>query len=522
MQRTRLLSWASVVGLVGEGSRAHGVKAYNNCTLQTCNDLARLSRLLIASCHSGTQALPPLTLEAAFNKVNHPVDQEADSKTVMQRIRASIDAVTSSFPDQRALDDILSCAYRELLASKSINDVAVMRTIASSCRNDRAADRTLYSLLKMAEIRRSVDESRQVLSEAGVADAFDMQGVSVYDASELSQLLHSRVTVSQCPLHERASLMDNGARKQVWIEWKRLEAYIKDSPQDTAIQLEAKGLAKMLSCDKPCGLITGRCIALIVDLEFKGGQGGTQWGDGRYGWMFAMPEVECPDATGPWPLYSILQDPTYQPTLTDRFALALKLASSQYELLATGWTHHAWRSSSVLLVRHGNEYAYDKPILSGFDCSRSPVGPDYTVEKSLEPQWDIYRWPGIQNQPPLTQPASKLYDIYSLGLVLLEVMLQEPLHKLMGLEEWPDCWEIHACIRPWLLKNDYEKDPLAELFKSGGDKYHGVVKRCIVGTGDKGLRVTLSDDKCSLRETDLQLLQNFKSLVLDPLLSIVA
>ncbi|CEJ81043.1 hypothetical protein VHEMI01195 [[Torrubiella] hemipterigena] len=220
-------------------------------------------------------------------------------------------------------------------------------------------------------------------------------------------------------------------------------------------------LAQMLHNTKPNDLCAPNCIGFIDDAAHND----------RYGWIFAMPRgSEKKDNLRT--LHSLLGQAKYKPTLGERITIAWKLASSLLYLHTVDWLHKGIHSGNVVFVFNGDEFKTSQPILSGFDFSRPQS--NRTTGRSLEPKWDLYRWPGIQNEAPKAETSRKTYDIYSLGLVLLEVAHWKPLNELLCLRRWPIPSNQDARTRMWLLGEDFplfKSNPLPDLREVAGDRY---------------------------------------------------
>ena len=166
----------------------------------------------------------------------------------------------------------------------------------------------------------------------------------------------------------------------------------------------------------------------------------------RYAFVYEIPrppQVDMPHPTRPLhppqSLLSYLQhsgdtDSNNTPSLEDRFRLALNLATNILHVHAKGLTHRNINSNNVVFVS-GSESrrTEDKPWKEGTIRKPYLVSWDQCAEDTSTHQPEtlissIYRHPEIsRGQRSAYRPV---HDIYSLGLVLLEVGLWVPLNKL--------------------------------------------------------------------------------------------
>ncbi|GAM82380.1 hypothetical protein ANO11243_003590 [Dothideomycetidae sp. 11243] len=118
------------------------------------------------------------------------------------------------------------------------------------------------------------------------------------------------------------------------------------------------------------------------------------------------------------------------PALEERFQLAFRVADQIRYMHSTGLTHDNLTSDSIVFVTAGNEQfgtteRIKSPVIGSFNLfARSPF-----QARADEPEPNIYRHPedhGLEDDP-----AARLrYDVYGLGLVLLEIGLWTPLSDL--------------------------------------------------------------------------------------------
>ncbi|KFY12130.1 hypothetical protein V492_04071 [Pseudogymnoascus sp. VKM F-4246] len=186
-------------------------------------------------------------------------------------------------------------------------------------------------------------------------------------------------------------------------------------------------------------------------------------------------------------LYSIIASNDHRtPDLGDRFKLAHSLAVSLWSFHSLDWLHKSVCSTNILFFPSAVSDSASKPtvnaalvpdisspVLLGFDSSR----PDQVVEMSVASRnpssLDLHRHPssleGIDRKP-----YCKGFDIYSLGLVLLEIGL----------------WKIlQAYYKPHYSAQRFRDRVVVGLLVPGlgsktGSVYRQVVERCLEAKED--------------------------------------
>lgn len=171
------------------------------------------------------------------------------------------------------------------------------------------------------------------------------------------------------------------------------------------------------------------------------------------------------------------------PDLDDRVRLAATLAVALWSLHSLDWLHKSLCTSNVLFFPSAFSTsahsptaaaalvpAVASPFLSGFDASR----PDLDTALSVAPRnpsiRDLHRHPGALRGG---RPYCKAFDVYSLGLVLLEIGLWKPLQTYYkphySAERWRDK-VVLAVLVPGLASKV-------------GRRYKEVVEMCL-GAGE--------------------------------------
>lgn len=218
--------------------------------------------------------------------------------------------------------------------------------------------------------------------------------------------------------------------------------------------------------------------------------------------------------------------------LTSRFDVAKALVMAVYRLHSAGWSHKSFRSENILFFEPAiqDDRSLVEPFVCGFDFSRqdSPLEmtedvPSVLTSPHMDREQSLYRHPDLDIQP-FSMPSKdedpneikakeaeaeaaasrfryrKSYDVYSLGIILLELGLWYPVK--------------HLCNVKNSLKKNREllhNNLLSELRYRAGCTHHQVVKRCLEGDlGQSEIHTATPDNRndpeaLALRETRIWL-----------------
>lgn len=124
--------------------------------------------------------------------------------------------------------------------------------------------------------------------------------------------------------------------------------------------------------------------------------------------------------------------------LEQRFELATKLATSVLLLHAIGWIHKVIRPSNILILQPATypeerrfPFSIGKPYLAGMEVAKVAAELSDPSAREREIYWnlDIYQHPDRINfkNPEKVPDYGMAHDIYSLGVVLLEIGLWQPI-----------------------------------------------------------------------------------------------
>ena len=268
----------------------------------------------------------------------------------------------------------------------------------------------------------------------------------------------------------------------VLIDWI---PYDKDMDMDLRLHLYQRvdNLCRLLHSNpaRHPDLYTLDCIGYVDDTSRS-----------RYGLVHLIPQQSVDErsignnsiTSQPPPfrtLASLIDDGSRTPDLDVRFKLAHTLAIALWSFHSLDWLHKSYSANNILFfdaltdaqkTTNGNSSSSNEkhnlknPYVVGFDSSRPDGLEEMTCDPKMGNSRDIYRHPdslGIWRQP-----YRKSFDVYSFGLVLLEVGL------------WKSIRHLH---KPKYTPTVFRDKVLAVLVPALGSKtgsiYQTTVERCL-------------------------------------------
>jgi hypothetical protein len=200
----------------------------------------------------------------------------------------------------------------------------------------------------------------------------------------------------------------------VYVEWKQYGWTARSLENKKRVIHNIETLALLLGAPKNPEFRTLRCRGMLEDIKSE-----------SYRLVYYWPSGYDGDEN-PTSLKKIMSSPGL-PSLTERMQVARNMANSLLLLQACNWLHKAICSQNVLFFPKKNIKPLTDPYLVGFEYSR----PDAVGEPSElpdDPELTIYRHPSYlkKSRPPF----DKVFDIYSLGLILIELAQWRPLQQI--------------------------------------------------------------------------------------------
>ncbi|KAI8941752.1 hypothetical protein NX059_002956 [Plenodomus lindquistii] len=231
------------------------------------------------------------------------------------------------------------------------------------------------------------------------------------------QLVLRRIVCSQ--QQQDLGRTDTATRATVPVAQDRLIEEYKDydehrSPQEIADMETRIGLlAAILEAEKPESF---RCLQLH---EWKHEEHSR-----RFVYHFRIPENYKKKSIT---LFDVIKNSERQsrPTLEERLTMAYNIAKAVEQWHRVDWVHQSISSHNIIFLKpemegYSHRWDFKAPLLHGFDFARPNAKP--SVGRYVENiELDIYRHPDRQGE--VRDGHTKEHDLYSLGIVLLEIGL---------------------------------------------------------------------------------------------------
>jgi hypothetical protein len=263
---------------------------------------------------------------------------------------------------------------------------------------------------------------------------------------------------------------NSGGQVQVLVEWC---AYDKSDVDERFNHIRRiDDLARMIhsASERHPDLHTIDCLGYTDDVKTS-----------RYGLIYKAPQSSFSSLNA-----LIASNDLRTPDLGDRFRLAHTLAISLWSLHSLDWLHKSVCSSNILFFPDAFSNAAVRatataasvpdisyPYFVGFDSSRPAQLVDMSVASKNPSALDLHRHPSSLGTLD-RKPYCKSFDIYSLGLVLLEIGL------------WKVLQTYH---RPHYSAAKFKDRVVFSMLVPGlgsktGGRYRDVVERCLTAKED--------------------------------------
>jgi hypothetical protein len=297
---------------------------------------------------------------------------------------------------------------------------------------------------------------------------------------------------SDQPRCEATLRLPGGQIKKVWVEWKEYDWQRPGdlSPPKDVIRERVRKLAALLNhSPKPDAFRTPHCLGFFD----KASSGGVEDAEEdilnmRLGLVFERPLDAGLHASLPPVSFRELLEGTRKPRVTDRVRLAHAISNCLLYLHAVNWLHKGLRSHNILFFKTTDgRVDYAKPYLSGFDFSRPARADEMTEFPGDDAEHNFYRHPLAQsNNPDERERFKKSFDIYSLGVLLVEIAHWKTIEGILHIDTnaarrgRPS---IALRVRESLLV----EEQISDLGACMGAVYETAARKCIKGGKELGL-----------------------------------
>ncbi|KIK68363.1 hypothetical protein GYMLUDRAFT_237429 [Collybiopsis luxurians FD-317 M1] len=176
-------------------------------------------------------------------------------------------------------------------------------------------------------------------------------------------------------------------------------------------------------------------------------------------------------------LLDLLKDSKVRPPLEHRIELASTIAGVLSRLFGSQWLHKSIRSENIAFIGD-NKPSITSPLIVGFEYSRQYTELISIDLINLDPAHAMYRHPEYQGNERERKKYRMAYDVYSFGLVLVEIALWKPIEATWNrLEKQPS----PIFLEPHAIKLMGEMIKLVErqLAFQMGTGYQNVVLWCL-------------------------------------------
>jgi Prion-inhibition and propagation len=269
----------------------------------------------------------------------------------------------------------------------------------------------------------------------------------------------------------------------VLIEWKTIRSGLSQTDA-TVLDRRIKDVARVLRSDlKPEEMRTLSCIGVIEKYD----EDQTQ-----YGLLYSLPSPSTSHSLRD--LISLRKNLL----LGDYFTIAQVLSKALLYLHLAGWLHKGIRSDNVLFFANDiAEVLPAYPYLVGFEYSRAHKENALTEDLIDDKEFNLYRHPDSQGVPinPVEdgsvsgselsrakQPYRPEYDIYSLGVILVELGVRKTAQTIYEQACATQVYGRHSAerFRSWLI------DGIApQLGTKMGKLYRDSTLFCLRGNFDR-------------------------------------
>ena len=246
----------------------------------------------------------------------------------------------------------------------------------------------------------------------------------------------------------------------------------ENSIRQTKVKLRVNQLANLLKSSGSSSVGTLECLGFVDQPKLS-----------QFAFIYQFPQNAA--TCEPLTLYSIIREHEERSkpiwSLNARFKIAMKIASSICGFHADGWVHKNLRSHSLLFFKSSemeSDLMIDSPYLAGFEYSRPEDGSTAGVRDD-DRERNLYRHPGLQTVAGDT--FNKVHDLYSLGVILLEIAMWRTASSIYGTPQSGSSTDSLGSgrIDPTRMTKQYIRQAKSKIPYLMGEAYLSAVLACL-------------------------------------------
>ena len=326
----------------------------------------------------------------------------------------------------------LSALLRDLVSRTVVSsDLDIIKALLDTNYISDSTSIEAAATLKQIRLLLSIDKRDDEKVPARVAPkAGNSNGVSSAPARQTVSKLNYQALLraNQHPVVARRELaFYKSARKninsRVLVEWKSVEKAVEEK-----LKRRIEGLTLLMRNTADKSFHSLKCLGYLRH-EMEGNAN-------MYAYVYEVINLD-EDASPPTSMMirplSSLYSHKRTPSLTVRFQLALVLAETVLQLHTSGWLHKGIHSENVLFF-DTNKSSWESgtslgPYVAGYEFARADNPLEMTEDAPCDSVTDLYRHP--QAQGAVRPSFKKIFDLYALGCVLIEIALWSSLPDIL-------------------------------------------------------------------------------------------
>ncbi|ERF76104.1 hypothetical protein EPUS_01437 [Endocarpon pusillum Z07020] len=359
------------------------------------------------------------------------------------------------------------------------------------------------------------DEKKPPAYEEATRDTkLSYKSVDLLTELKKVDVMQQRVQTSGKYWPEGKSKTEERPSVQVWVEWKEYKTEINDETRNSVALPEClKRVKELVALLQSCRLNAFRIPTCLGWYDYRDDDIERSLHAPLFGIVFRK-EDQSDNSPDPISLLDLIKTEP-RPSLSARATLAHKLADSVLYLHAVRWLHKSIRSDGILFFPNTKTREPDirEPYMTGFEYSRPDRTDAHSTHIPPSPRNEAYVHPSYQGVKA-RGTYRKSFDIYSLGIVLLEIAYWEPILTILAKEFATEAEPISSevqLIQTILIET---KPKYVENLKGMvGERYYTAVDSC--------LRVMAGKSDETAIEVSAKLQSDFTHLVVGNLGSVI-